>query len=230
MSLRAPYGTVPRGDLDPVEAALRPLSARVIAEMYQDDPFWETRFGTNGRRHAHNDGDFHASYLAQALHQASPAVMTRYARWLRDLLVARGMCSWHLEENFARLRVVVLGTDLPFASATAALLETSMTSLHHTTAPAADVERLIPSLEQAIRARALVSYLADALAIRDAKHFVAHVMWRRSLSEESSVRSARMQGDVDASLHAMSRVLEAHLERSAWVAAREVLEKARPSA
>ncbi len=226
MSLHAPYGAAARADGDPVEAALRPLSARVIREMYQDDPFWETRFAARGRRHANDDGDFHASYLAQALHQSSPAVMIRYARWLRDLLVARGMCSWHLEENFARLRVVVLGTGLPFASAAAALLETSMASLHHTAGPAADVERQSASVERILRARVLLSFLADALAIRDAKHFVAHVAWRRSVRADASVRIG-LHEDVDTSLDAVSRALEARLDRESWGPTRDMLETAR---
>jgi len=85
-----------------IERRLPPLSRRVIEEMYRN-PFWQERFGDRGRQRAGEDGDFHVRYLAEAVRAGSPAVMMSYARWLRSLLVARGMCTRHLADNFARL-------------------------------------------------------------------------------------------------------------------------------
>ncbi len=232
MSVRASYGSGQSAPTDPIELALRPLSARVIAEMYRDDPFWEARFGDRGKRNANADGNFHAAYLAQALHMHAPAIMTRYARWLRDVLVARGMCSWHLEENFARLRVVVLATELPFAVAAGALLDDAMKALHHEEGAAAAVERLRPELEQAARnGRVLGSYIGDALAIGDPKHFIAHVQWRRAArapSRESAVEimASRVLDDVDGTLESLGRFFDARLEKPAAIAVKKLLAEA----
>lgn len=209
MTVRAPFASAsrPSSPTDPIELALRPLSARVVDEMYQDDPFWSARFGPRGKHHASQDGDFHALYLAQALHMRSPPVMVRYARWLRDVLVTRGMCSWHLEENFARLRVVVLGTDLTYAKEVAALLEEAMRALHRESGPAADVERLAGELEPAARGRVLTSYVADALATGQTASLTGYVQWRKAERE----------------VEAMRRVLESRLAEPSLAAVRTVL-------
>jgi len=93
-----------------IERRVPPLSRRVIEEMYQN-PFWRERFGESGRQRAGEDGDFHVRYLAEAVRAGSPAVMVTYARWLRSLLVARGMCSRHLADNFARLAAAVAADE-----------------------------------------------------------------------------------------------------------------------
>jgi hypothetical protein len=80
----------------------RGISQRVLEEQYRD-PFWTERYGSRGRRHADEDSDFHLRYLARALQHGDPGVMVRYARWLRDVLASRGMCTRHLAENFRLL-------------------------------------------------------------------------------------------------------------------------------
>ncbi|HVZ87471.1 MAG TPA: hypothetical protein VHG72_10915 [Polyangia bacterium] len=95
-----------------IERRVPALSRRVIEEMYQN-PFWGERFGDGGRGHANEDGDFHVRYLAEAARAGSPAVMITYARWLRSVLTARGMCTRHLADNFARLAAAVGAEEMP---------------------------------------------------------------------------------------------------------------------
>ena len=74
------------------------LSQRVLDHMYEN-PFWMERYGERGRRFANEDSLHHINYLDQALAGGDAAVFTRYAQWLRTVLVSRGMCSEHLAEN-----------------------------------------------------------------------------------------------------------------------------------
>jgi hypothetical protein len=87
---------------DRLQAKASDLGRRAIAEMYQN-PFWQERFGAYGREMSDKDSQFHLTYLIQALLASEPLVLVRYARWLQTLLVNRGMCSRHIDENFARL-------------------------------------------------------------------------------------------------------------------------------
>ncbi len=112
-----------------LERRVPPLSRRVIEEMYQN-PFWRERFGDRGRERAGEDGDFHVRYLAEAVRAGSPAVMVNYARWLRTLLVARGMCTRHLADNFARLAAAVAAdASLPGRTVAVDLLIDAETAL-----------------------------------------------------------------------------------------------------
>ncbi|HWB81653.1 MAG TPA: hypothetical protein VG755_42115 [Nannocystaceae bacterium] len=74
----------------------RRATARVLA-----NPFWEERFGDRAQPHSHDDGQYHLRYLVLALRLEEPELFAEYARWLRDLLVARRMCSRHLAQHFA---------------------------------------------------------------------------------------------------------------------------------
>lgn len=85
-----------------IEAKAPELGRRAIAQMYQN-PFWQERFGAHGREMSEKDSQCHLACLSQALSAGQPDVLTRYARSLQPLLVSRGMCSRHIDENFARL-------------------------------------------------------------------------------------------------------------------------------
>lgn len=78
------------------------LSLALIASIYAD-PFWHERFGDRGRKHSNADGGYHASYLVEAIEAKDARLFVKYASWLRDVLVSRGMCTWHLVNNFERL-------------------------------------------------------------------------------------------------------------------------------
>ncbi|HEY3499931.1 MAG TPA: hypothetical protein VGK73_34810 [Polyangiaceae bacterium] len=120
------------------------FSALVLADMYQD-PFWLERFGERGRRYAAEDSTHHVRYLVQALVAGDTGVLERYARWLRTVLVARGMCSRHLDEHFERLGVV-LASALPGAERAVAYLERARAALHSEDGPARELEAAAPAL------------------------------------------------------------------------------------
>ncbi|NTX05638.1 MULTISPECIES: hypothetical protein [unclassified Myxococcus] len=86
-----------------VEARADALAHASVEAMYQD-PFWEARYGAErARRFGDEDARFHVRYLVQSLDEHRPSVMEGYARWLRTLLVSRGMATLHLDLNFAGL-------------------------------------------------------------------------------------------------------------------------------
>ena len=85
-----------------LSAQARELSQHVLDRMYEN-PFWMQKYGERGRRFADEDSPFHLKYLDQALAANDLAVFQKYAKWLRSVLVSRGMCSEHLGENFSLL-------------------------------------------------------------------------------------------------------------------------------
>ncbi|HEY0136958.1 MAG TPA: hypothetical protein VGB85_22905, partial [Nannocystis sp.] len=165
--------------LSRLRSATPELNLAAVEEEYRD-PFWWDRYGERGHRFAVEDGQHHFSYVAEAVAGGSPQLLARYARWLRGVLVARGMCSEHLADGF-RIRARVLAArgwphvDLALAAFTAA-----EDALRYTEGPAAglvpapgdpppgsDVAAAfaVPADEVAHDARTLLSYLADALAL-----------------------------------------------------------------
>ena len=60
----------------------RAAQARMLA-----DPFWAARFGERGGKHTRQDGDFHVTYLVQAVRLDSSVLLESYALWLRSVLV-----------------------------------------------------------------------------------------------------------------------------------------------
>jgi hypothetical protein len=175
------------------------LSRAVIAEMYRN-PFWQARFGDRGRRHADDDGDFHVRYLVEAMRADSPAVMVNYGRWLRSVLVPRGMCTRHLGDNFARLRAAIAAAKLRGGESAVAMLAAAEAGLaYDAPGPRAlqdRAARLAAVAVEAMRDRypyrhpeggadgwasclddALyhLSYLADAVAADDVRLFTDYV-------------------------------------------------------
>ena len=169
------------------------LSQRVLEEMYAD-PFWMERFGSKGRRHADEDSDFHLRYLSRALVAGDPGVLVRYARWLREVLATRGMCSRHLDDNFRRLARRLSeqgwqGTDLAIA-----FLQAARESLRWEAGPAGELQREAAQLADELdagplveAARDLLSYLLDAVALRRPDLFAAHVHWMEGHLERRGV-------------------------------------------
>ena len=162
------------------------LSQRVLDDMYAD-PFWTARFGDKGRRHANEDSDFHLRYLGRAIAAGDPAVMVRYARWLREVLATRGMCTRHLDDNFRRLSELVVQQRWPGGDLAAGFLQAARESLRWEEGPAAALQADAARVEAEIAkgalaepARDLVSYLIDALALQRHDLFAAHVRWMQS--------------------------------------------------
>lgn len=207
------------------------LSARVIGEMYAD-PFWLERFGPRGNGHASADGDFHVKYLVAALEADDPGVFANYARWLRDLLVARGMCSLHLRDNFLRLARAIAAEGWPAGAAAVGVLEAGASALAHDTGDAAAVEAARADVERAAAALAngagdgaadagaelqhLASFLADSLA-GASDRLGPHVAFLRRMHAALRIAPRRL----DAQLAALAAI-PGLPER-----ARELIERAR---
>ena len=107
------------------------LTSAVLTQMYRD-PFWHARFGARADEHGRKDGLFHLQYLAQSLRADDPEVMNAYARWLRVLLVSRGMCTRHLVENLELLAEAVRAEALPEGERAVAVFEGAARSLRYT--------------------------------------------------------------------------------------------------
>ena len=164
---------------EPLRAALRgearALSQAVLDRMYQN-PFWMERYGVRGRAFADEDSLHHVRYLDEALAADDPAVFVRYARWLRTVLVSRGMCTEHLGENFRLLGAAIEAARIPDAASAVRILAAGVDALRYTDGDAGRLQQDEPRLLDAIRAtpagmamrdddrRYLVSYAIDAAA------------------------------------------------------------------
>ena len=177
------------------------LSQRVLDIQYRD-AFWSERFGDRGRRHADEDSDFHLQYLARALDANDGAILVRYARWLRDVLASRGMCTRHLDENFRLLAAQIEAqSGWPNREAALGLLGEARGALLHTHKDARWIQdheaTLTASQVVYLRTRGIGwkrddargaegladdaanywSYVADALALGDPRTLVEHAVW-----------------------------------------------------
>lgn len=204
---------------DRLQAGSATLVAQSL-EYFPHDAFWELRYAERGRRFAREDGEFHVRYLADAVRAASPTVMSEYAKWLRDLLVPRGMCSMHLAEHFEHLgkaleRDADLSTALPY-------LQAGIAALHYGGTPAGLIQDQADAIDQEVRfsgaaivttvrnsaweTRYLCSYAADALARMDSQLIERHVRWARDLYVTQHANAAAFDRWVDATVASLSRL------------------------
>jgi hypothetical protein len=223
----------------------RALSQRVLDTQYRD-AFWGERFGTRGRRHADEDSDFHLQYLARALEADDGASLVRYACWLRELLASRGMCTRHLDENFRLLAAEIEATRWPGCERAVALLAEARDALRYTAQDARWIQEreaeLGAAVADSLRARFprgwkcrdargadgladdaanYLSYIADALALKDPRTLVDHTAWLATHLESHGVPA----GEVRAFLDALREALAA---RGAPVTALDFLRAASP--
>jgi hypothetical protein len=179
--------------------------------MYAD-PFWMERYGERGRHHAQTDGRYHIAYLTEALVAGEPALFATYACWLRDLLVARGMCSRHLEDNFVRLGAAIAAEAWTDSARALDVLDHGVRALLHTAGPAQPIDRVRPRL--AVEAAALaggatshelavvLSYLTDALVAGSPDRLRGYIAHLREVGRADGL---------DAICDALSTVLTANL-------------------
>jgi hypothetical protein len=191
-----------------LEAHGHGISQKVLDDMYAADPFWTRRFGERGRRHANEDSDFHMQYLRRAVDANDPEVMVRYATWLRDVLVSRGMCSRHLAENFERLAQAIASHRWDGGRKAVAIVEEAARALAYR--PDTDARR-IQDLAVADEGRHLASYLADAVARANPALFVDHVRWlaRELPGEGGATGLANALATLEASLARHAQLQEA---------------------
>jgi hypothetical protein len=190
-----------------IEGAGPRLTQRVLDGMYED-PFWAARYGARGRKHADEDSAYHVMYLVEALRSDNPDVMTRYAHWLRSVLVPRGMCSAHLDENFERL-AHALREEPPDVSPALAVLEQARNALRYEHGAGAWLEARTGELKRQVWARlleryphepeyaharveSLLSYLADALQLDRPELFVQHVAFLGGMHRARGSSSAQL--------------------------------------
>ena len=169
--------------LDAIRTRGPALSQQVLAIQYRD-PFWTQRFGAKGRRHADEDSGFHLQYLVRALVANDPGILVRYARWLREVLATRGMCTRHLAENFRLLAAAIAAEGWPMAERAIEYLRTAESSLAYESGPARDVQaasaRVAAAAPAATREELAnyLSYIADALALGSPRTLIEHVRWK----------------------------------------------------
>lgn len=207
------------------------------------DPFWESRYGARGRQHSHEDGRYHVTYLVQSLLLDEHGLMVEYARWLRTLLVARGMCSRHLADNFATLAAAIEELGIGRAARAHAVLATATAALRYVEGPAGVVEREAPAAVRAAVERLacdrpewfvrddvdrqrlrdelaiVTSYLADAIA-RDEPGIFA-----RGLAAIADSRAADGGGGqrCRTGTSALAHALRARLSEGDWVAVQRAM-------
>jgi hypothetical protein len=193
------------------------LTEQVLAEMYKD-PFWYARFGEpRASRHGRQDGNFHLSYVAEALHSGDAGVMERYARWLQQVLTTRGMCSRHLAENFDRLGRVITEHRVPDAQRAVELLAAATAALRYDGGPARALQDRADAIAGGdAELLTLVSYLADAVARDRPALFAGHVGWYAGFVEQQGEPRAgavaRAQALIDRLREAVLRELPEHRE------------------
>jgi hypothetical protein len=199
-----------------IEARSPELASRVLDEMYRN-PFWLERFGERGRDFARQDGEFHLAYLVQALAADDPRVLTGYARWLQSVLTTRGMCTLHIDDNFASLARTI-ADEIADADPAIALLDAARHALRYeaavprlvqdhaadsAAAAAVEIYRRHPewaaSAGEAGRRRCRedlcyhLSYLADALALDRPGIFTDYVDWIAGFLARHSVPVAHLR-------------------------------------
>jgi hypothetical protein len=227
-----------------LEARADRLAAASVEWMYQD-PFWEARYGAErARRFGGEDAQFHVRYLMQALAEERPSVMEGYAVWLRKLLVSRGMCTLHLDQNFAGLQAALAVEGFGPGSPAQAYVQAARTVLHYPPGPARTLQdkasqlahaaaqhlrtevpaAILPRLEEELLIH--LSYLADAIGTAQPELFPRHVEWYQGfwpLREFGELPFPRLLSALEA---AVSSGLTEHDEvKAAFAAARIPKEK-----
>ena len=191
----------------------RAINDRVVAEMWQN-PFWEERFGARGRKFTEEDGLYHLSYLNAALAAEDATPLTRYATWLRTVLVSRGMCTRHLAENFQRLALAIAAESLPGGEVASVYLAQAVEALAYTEGAGRELqldaagvaaratEALYarhPEWDRRFEARCLddleyhLAYLADAVAANRPELFTKYVTFVAGFLARRNVPASHLE-------------------------------------
>jgi hypothetical protein len=227
-----------------LEARANRLALASVEWMFQD-PFWEARYGPErARRFGQEDAQFHVRYLMQALAEERPSVMEGYASWLRTLLVTRGMCTLHLDQNFAGLQAALAVEGFGPGSPAQTYVQAARTALRYPPGHARTLQdqaselarraaqelvevpaTLHPRLEEELLVH--ISYLADAIGTGHPEAFARHVDWYKGfwpMRDFGELSFDRLLAALDAALAA---ILTNHDEvKAVFAAARTAKEKA----
>jgi hypothetical protein len=177
-----------------VEARAERLARSSVEGLYTD-PFWAARYGEErARRFGGEDAHFHVKYLVQALALDKPSVMEEYARWLRTLLVSRGMCTRHLDDHLAGLARALAAEGFGPGTPPERCVRAAREALRYPAGPANALQHATAALarraadalgaEGAEQRAALeaelqlqLSYLADALGTERPELYAEHCRW-----------------------------------------------------
>lgn len=184
--------------IDRMLAAAPELNAAAVDDEHRD-PFWWDRYGERGLLFMREDGMHHYQYLAEAVRAGHHHVLTKYVRWLRSVLVTRGMCSEHLADGLRVRARHLAARGWPDAGPALAAFVAAVDALTHADEPAAG---LVPDPGEPLPlcapvavahgldavsvhhdARHLLSYLADALALGRPDLLHDHLAWRRGFEQ-----------------------------------------------
>jgi hypothetical protein len=227
-----------------LEARAERLAAASVEWMYQD-PFWQARYGAErARRFGGEDAQFHVRYLMQALAEERPSVMEGYAVWLRKLLVTRGMCTLHLDQNFAGLQAALAVEGFGPGSPAQAYMQAARAVLHYPPGSARTLQdraselartaaqelrtevpaSLLPRLEEEVLLH--LSYLADAVATAQPELFTRHLDWYQGFWPQREFGELAFSRLLTALEAALSASLTDHDEvKAVFAAARTSKEK-----
>lgn len=156
---------------DEVRAHTRAIASRVTDDTLKD-PFWTSRYGDRGRTRTEEDAAFHVEYFLQAFIARDAEIVRRYARWLQTLLTSRGMCTAHIDENFARVGAAVLQA-VPRAHAIDGYVKAARAALLYASGAPREVQSAVERADPSVREH--LHYLADALALDEPEVFASHI-------------------------------------------------------
>jgi hypothetical protein len=125
--------------------------------MYED-PFWEARFGDRGRRFSQEDGQYHVTYLVEALTAGDPGVLVRYIQWLNTVLVTRGMCSRHLMDHVQCLADAIEAEGIPDPEPALSMLRAARDALLYAEGPGRAVQEAAAALAAEAAAALVASH------------------------------------------------------------------------
>jgi hypothetical protein len=175
------------------------LAQTVVAEMYRN-PFWLARYGDQGKIRALEDAGLNLDNLAAVLRLGIVAELGYHYRWLRGVLVVRGMCSRHVQETmegmcralngalpadqaqvgcaWLRAADATLVYDHPFAQALAPLEDAVVAGALQRLAASTGSARS-PDIDsrEGRDLRYHLSYLTDALALDRPDLFTSYAAW-----------------------------------------------------
>ena len=170
------------------------IASEAMRRMYED-PFWDARFGDRGRKFALPDGLYHLSHLDGALAVDDAGVLIKYAHWLRSVLVPRGICSFHVSENLARIGEVLAERGLDSDGRARRFLKQACEALRYAAGfdeaqVAREATLLFPPGSHELRV--LVSYIGDAMAANDPKLFQSYLAWALPWYEQRGLDAAAL--------------------------------------
>jgi len=174
-----------------------PTWARRATARMLVNPFWAERFGDRATQHSHDDGQYHLRYLVLALRLEAPELFAEYARWLRDVLVARSMCSRHLALHFDAFAEEIVAAGIAGADRAVEVLAAGTSGLRARPGVAGRIDELTEETAAAVAAQLCarlperiesyaaeqrcaddvayhLSYLADAAATGRSSAFVGY--------------------------------------------------------